>query len=309
MSVHKSTRAHNRREFAQRIIDAIERAARAHRLPPLSANAKRLLLLRLRKLAERLGFAGGAHRRWPDSAEKRQEAARARRVPGEGGFYDLLTGKAIPSGQDPHDFVFARQNDVETIDLVGRRETATLIVGAYQEIAEAYFAIWRKTPDPHYDDFGTWLRRIELLTIAICRAEWPGRREWFDRMPLPDAAAQLKDAAAVWNHRAYDFEDKRRAEAEATATAPPGDRKGKRSKPPARGTPPPVLRPGHAAEIKQYKVKKGFTTDAQAARALGVGESVLKSIKSRRGRLRCSQETLRGVLDKIAKALNPPKPP
>jgi hypothetical protein len=86
----------------------------------------------------------------------------------------------------------------------------------------------------------------------------------------------------------------------------PGDRRRKRSRPPARGTPPPVLRPGHAAEVEQYKVKKGFTTDAEAARALGVSPDVLKSIKSRRGRLRCSQETEVAVLGKIAKALKTP---
>jgi hypothetical protein len=91
-----------------------------------------------------------------------------------------------------------------------------------------------------------------------------------------------------------------------SAETPLSDRKRKRSKPPARGMPPPALRPGHAVEIQQYKAKKGFTTDAQAARALGVSEDVLKSIKSRRGRLRCSQETEKAVLNKIAKFLKTP---
>jgi hypothetical protein len=176
MSDDKSTprlrgRTPNRREFAQRIIDALDKQTARRRLPLLSAGAKRLLLLRLRQLTERLGFAGGAHRRWPDSAEKRQAAARARRVPGEEGFYDWVTCKAIPSEQDLHDFVFARQNDAETIDPVGRMETATLIVGTFLEIVEVCFAIWRKVPDRHYEEFNEWLERIRLVTIAACRSE------------------------------------------------------------------------------------------------------------------------------------------
>jgi hypothetical protein len=68
------------------------------------------------------------------------------------------------------------------------------------------------------------------------------------------------------------------------------------------GTLEPVSRKGYRQEVAQYKQKKGFT-NAQAARALGVDETVLKSIMSDRGRLRCSEATLKAVREKIAKAL------
>jgi hypothetical protein len=65
-----------------------------------------------------------------------------------------------------------------------------------------------------------------------------------------------------------------------------------------------VWRQGYKKEVDQWMEKKGIQKVAEAARSLGVGESTLKSIRSNKGRLRCSQETLAAVLKKIG-ALNP----
>jgi hypothetical protein len=220
-------------------------------------------------------------------------------------------------------------------------ELAGLLAGAPNaESAELYWLVRLRTESPHFHvvQSGGWINdvlqaTIELLkhldqlgTLGTIRTAPPAPLMAIavanvvvlttpvraPKAPPPskpkEPSSSQRTPAALPTVAADQADEPGLAAPPAAGTkANPGNRKGKRSKPPARGTPPSVLRPGHAAEITQYKVKKGFTTDAQAARALGVSEAVLKSIKSSRGRLRCSQGMLQGVLDKIAKALNPSK--
>jgi hypothetical protein len=237
-------------EFEDRILAAIEEAERVGELPPLSSNTKRLLFLRLQKLREGLDFVDGAHRRWPDLPEKREQAARSRIVRG----IDVFTGRRILNNKD-FQAVIDQQNAVETIDFVGRVETVKLLVYAFQKIIEIYFTIWSESLDLRYEEFRKWGERIRFLVVAECRAEWLGRRLaerkapspddvadpsalaplpefeglpplWFDYLPLADAA-RLEGDAAVWSKRARKFEVKHRAQPAAEtvsserAAAPP----------------------------------------------------------------------------------------
>jgi hypothetical protein len=63
--------------------------------PPLSADGKRKLRLQLEELDQKLGFAGKDHRRWPDSPDMREQAARSRIVVGEESYFD--SSPASPS--------------------------------------------------------------------------------------------------------------------------------------------------------------------------------------------------------------------
>jgi hypothetical protein len=196
-----------------------------------------MLFLRLQKLSEELGFIDDP-RGWPDSHEKRQEAARSRRVVGETGYFDALTGQAIQNEQDLH-ALLGRQNNPETIDLIGRAKTGELLLGAFKDTVEVYFTTWSKTLDPHYENFDESVRIIKSLVIDVCRAFWAGRTlvlsktnpsankelPWFDQFPLRDVDAELEGEADRWIKWAREV-DLRRAEAaaeslssEATATA------------------------------------------------------------------------------------------
>jgi hypothetical protein len=121
-------------------------------------------------------------------------------------------------------------------------------------------------------------------------------------VPSPQPVAALLQPASE-EHRARDFEEELPAEG-AVMVTPPGQRKRKRAKPPGRSTPPPVSRQGYRREVDQWKNKMGIRTIAEAARKLVVGVDTLKSIRSSRGKLRCSEKTLKAVLKKIG-APNP----
>jgi hypothetical protein len=163
------------------------------------------------------------------------------------------------------------------------------------------FIVFKAYPEDGRDRYGRPLERVSDDRGRLL----PGFQKMLEQHELWDAGQT--ELSAVAKHQAG-----RRPVDLLPSQKQPGrpfqarKKQGAATQPPAHSTPPPVLRPGHAAEIEQYKAKKGFATDAQAAWALGVSEDVLKSIKSRRGRLRCSQETEKAVLDKIAKILKTP---
>jgi hypothetical protein len=219
------------RKFEDRIIAAIEEAEIAHKLLLLTVNDKRMLFLRLQKLSEELGFIDDP-RGWPDSPEKRQEAARARRVVGETGYFDALTGQAIQNEQDFH-ALLGRQNNPETIDFVGRAETGKLLIGAFKDTVKVYFTTWSMAPDPHYENFDESVGIIKSLLIGECRAFWLGRLmapsetspaankelPWFDQFPLRDVTAELEGEADRWSKQARDFEMMRRAESAAESVS------------------------------------------------------------------------------------------
>jgi hypothetical protein len=122
-------RAHSRPSFEDLVIAAIEQAERKGKLLPLSVNDKRMLFMRLQERRKKRGFAGREHENWPNSPDKRKEAA-------------------------------LHQNDLATVDLIGRDETAGLRNDAFQNAAGIYFAAWDKTFDARWEDFRTCLERI-----------------------------------------------------------------------------------------------------------------------------------------------------
>jgi hypothetical protein len=243
MSDSKSTDpAAQLQELEDRILAAIEDAERARKLPSLSHNAKRALLLELRKLKEEAGFIDGAHRLWPDLREKRQEAARARIVRS----YEPFTG--LPSDHDrfycreiPNEalFVMTEQNAVETIDWVGRAETHKLLVKSFEKIVGVYGTMWSTAPDPRCEEFSKWIPPIRSLTIAAFCEEWLGRRLaerpsadgfvefaglpplWFEHLPLKDADGLKGEADAACSiAREYELQFRTQATAEAVLAEP-----------------------------------------------------------------------------------------
>ena len=61
----------------------------------------------------------------------------------------------------------------------------------------------------------------------------------------------------------------------------------------------PALRRGYRREIRAWMKVNGLKTNAQAAKALGISESTLKSIMSSVGERKYGPETLQAVLEKI----------
>jgi len=152
---------------------------------------------------------------------------RSRIVPMEHGpdCYDKFTRCFIRNQSELAAFVIKHRNDPETIDLIGFKKTMDLIVTRFNKMVDAYFAMWREGPEK-YTVFRAWLKPIGLLAIKRCRAKWHGRRypgderDWFDRMVLPNAVAQLEiEADSRW-HAARDFE---KQHPEKSLTALPGD--------------------------------------------------------------------------------------
>jgi hypothetical protein len=221
-------------EFEARILAAIEEAERRGDLPSLlSSNDKRLLFMGLQDLRKGFGFIDDVHRTWPNSAEKREQAARARIAHGS----DLFTGRTIRNEDELRAFVDDQKNALETIDLVGRVETGKLLVKAFRKIAEAFYQPWSKMADPRWEEFKKWIQLLRAFVILDCRAEWAGRRLakrkdepgctpefegrppfWFEHLPLKDAA-YLKGEAERQTSRARKFELKRRAEAAREAVS------------------------------------------------------------------------------------------
>jgi hypothetical protein len=237
---HTPPRRHDRRrEFAQRILDAIEKAERAGKLPGLlSANDKRRLFLELQDLCEELGFVHGAHLDWPDSPEKREQAVREWIRLG----VNLFPEREILNEDDHRAYLRDAQNAVETTDRIGRDETKDLLIGTFEQTVDAFYAAWCRTwtLDTRCEKFTAYVEVFRLLVIRTCREEWADRplakREkkrheqaefrgrhpvWFNRLPLTDAA-QLEGKATVWIHRARTFELKRRSKAAAVQDSGPG---------------------------------------------------------------------------------------
>jgi hypothetical protein len=125
---------------------------------------------------------------------------------------------------DLHAVIFGRQNDPETIDLIGVGETVESPVGTFNTIAAAYLSMCSGAPE-RYRRFPKWLKSIKQQAIRRCRAKWRGRGDWFDRRPLPNAAAQLESAAVAWcrkararEEEALDFKKERPAEVAGAPT-------------------------------------------------------------------------------------------
>jgi len=221
------------RKFEDRILAAIEKAVVARKLLPFSTNSKRTLFLQLQKLfSEELRFTDDAWR-WPDSPEKRQEAARSRVVKGpveEADPVDRLTLQGIHNEQQFR-AVLSSGNDAATIDFIGRDATGELLFRAFRVTIEVYFTTtWSKAPDPQCEDFDKSVGIIKSRVIAECRKLWRGRLfapsdmnppaagkelPWFDRMPLADVRTALEDEANRWSKQAREFELGRRKEAES----------------------------------------------------------------------------------------------
>jgi hypothetical protein len=215
-------------------------------LPRLPARLARWLEIELEKLDEELKFAGDAHKFWLTSPAIRAEAAAQSSVVADveafygGFFFDEATRLPIRNQEE---------FDAVRNDLVGFKPTMTLIIETYQKVADPYYRLWEKS-DARYEAFAEQLNLIRKFAIQRCRARWSGRGDWFDRLPLSHAMAQLESETAAWRDKARNFEQGRCYESESGRKPPPtATAKGKRSKPPALGTPPPVLRQGYNLEV------------------------------------------------------------
>jgi hypothetical protein len=180
------------------------------KLPPLSAARRRQLHLKIEKIKKRLGFTG-AHLNWPGSLDQRQRARELRIRPLEdpdphGPWYaDIITGKPVENQTD----MDALLNDPATTDVTWVTETVTLIVEVFNAFADMYLSIWATRPEPHYEEFGTWLEPIRFQAVEMCRAEWPDRVEWFEQLPLKYAQTEIDTTFESWRSKALDSEIER----------------------------------------------------------------------------------------------------
>jgi hypothetical protein len=176
------------------------------KLPPLSADGKRKLNLQLEELDEKLGFAGGDHWRWVDSLGMRREALRSLIGSDYPGFYYRPTCAPIRNESELKAVIERHQNDPDVIDLIGVYKTVELLVGTFNTMAAAYLSICPGAPG-RYQRFPKWLKAIKQQAIRRCREKWRGRGDWFNRMPLPNAGAELESAADAWRRKARALEE------------------------------------------------------------------------------------------------------
>jgi hypothetical protein len=173
-------------------------------LRPLSATRQKQLDLQIKKIKKQRGFDTKAHWNWPGSLERRQQARawRIRTVETYPWAADIITGKPVENQADLDGLL----NDPATIDLIGRAETANLLVDVFNAIAGAYLSMCSEGPEFSHEEFCRLLEPIRLQAAEKCRPVWPDRGEWFDRWPVADANAPIDAAAEIWRLRALDAE-------------------------------------------------------------------------------------------------------
>jgi hypothetical protein len=192
--------------FADNLAEALAKFG----LPRLPAGLARALEIHLQKLDEELGFAGDAHKYWPTSPAMRTEAAAQSSILADlegfygGFFFDKATRLPIRNQEE---------FDAVRNDLVGFKPTMTLIIETYQKVADAFYRLWEKS-GARYEAFAEQLNLIRKFAIERCRARWSGRGDWFDRLPLSHAMAQLESETAAWRDKARNFEQGRCYESE-----------------------------------------------------------------------------------------------
>jgi hypothetical protein len=228
-------------EFEDLFRLAIEELEREAELPPLTANTKRLLFMQIQNRRKARGFAGREHEKWPNSPERREQAA----LTFIRGGFDYYACVEITNGSQVRAFQLKHKDDLETIDLIGKEETAELLVGAFKDAAGIYSAAWEKIADARWEELRTWLEWAKQALIAAGRKLWRGRPFlpdlhlaankpleeefplWFDRLPLRDANDRLDKEIDDLIEGAHKRELKRRKEAGAemissnSATATP----------------------------------------------------------------------------------------
>jgi hypothetical protein len=177
---------------------------------------------------------------------------------------------------------------------MGRVKTKNLARELFGLLAEMYYS--KRKP---YQKYCGLLNTIRSTVVRAMRKLWRYRgRNWFNQMYLKDVNDVLDTAIVYYRNKARAAKLRPEPKSPSRKTGKPRKvRKRVRLKTSSRDAPTPQLRRGYRQEVNNWK--KDLTIP-QAAHKLGVGESVLKSIMSSKGRLRCSPETRDATLKKWA---------
>jgi hypothetical protein len=163
------------------------------KLPALPKPKKRELELLWLDTRDRLGFAGD-HLQWPESKERRHQAARPKyslAPPPPTSLTDSWSdsshtyfgpgGEPIPWKEWREQQLAAwkaRESDPAVIDTIGIYETVYLAEQRFAQIAEAYLEIWRRG-NARYEEFEAWLpEMIERVRREVGRVWAPAATGW-----------------------------------------------------------------------------------------------------------------------------------